>query len=56
MSKVNSEGKVVSVTTVPAAFKVFDNDAIIKEISSGGESLKLNMDSCSNEFSQNKTL
>jgi hypothetical protein len=53
MSKVDSEGKVVSVKSVPAAFKLFDNDGIIKEITSGSKNLKLNMDSCSNELSQN---
>jgi hypothetical protein len=56
MKTVDSEGKVVAATSVPAAFKLFDNDAIIRETSSGSESLKLNMDSCSYEFSQNKTV
>jgi len=56
MKTVDSEGKIVAATSVPAAFKLFDNDAIVKETSSGSESLKLNMDSCSYEFSQNKTL
>jgi len=53
MSKVNSEGKVVSVKTVPSTFKLFDNDAIIKETSSGGKNVNLNIDSCTYEFSQN---
>ena len=53
MRTINSEGKVISVKSFAASFKLFDNDAIIKEISSGGKSLELNMDSCTNELSLN---
>jgi hypothetical protein len=53
MRTINSEGKAVSVKSVAASFKLFDNETIIKEISSGGKNLELNMDSCTNELSLN---
>jgi hypothetical protein len=33
ISSINSEGKVLSVKSFPATFKVFDNEVLIKEIS-----------------------
>jgi len=53
VSKMSSEGKVVDVNSVLATFKVFDNEALIKEVSLSALNSKICMDSCTSEFSQN---
>ena len=53
ISKISSEGIVVDANSVFAAFKVFDNEALIKEVSLSALSSKVCMDSCTSEISQN---
>jgi hypothetical protein len=54
MSSINSEGKVIAVKYVHASFKLFDNEALVKEISSSAINSKLCMDSYTSEISKNK--
>jgi hypothetical protein len=53
VSKMSSEGKVVDANSVLATIMVFDNEALIKEVSLSALSSKVCMDSCTSEISHN---
>ena len=53
VSKISPEGIAVDANSVLATFKVFDNEALIKEVSLSALSSKVSMDSCTSEISQN---
>jgi hypothetical protein len=53
VSKMSSEGIAVDVNSILATFKVFDNEALIKEVSLSALNSKACIDSCTSEISQN---